>query len=79
MRILLGKDKYMPKMVGSVYNETERLPLLIDYGDRANIAYLNIFKMTLHYIFDDYLLGCNNSEIAKYAVALTKYFFEIEV
>ncbi len=79
MLIILGKDEYSSKMVGSVYNEVESLPLLIDSGDRFNITCLYIKKMVLNYFFDDYLVGLNNSKNAKKDLEATKLQFQVVI
>ncbi|MFH2059227.1 MAG: AAA family ATPase [Pseudomonadota bacterium] len=79
IRILLGKDEYSSQMTGSACNEEKLLPLLMDSGDKANLAFLYIHKMVLNYFFDDYQPGFNNSKIAKKYFGAAKGRFHVVI
>jgi len=79
MRILQGKDEYSSQMIGSAFNEEELLPLLIESGDKTNIATLHFQKMTLNYFFGDYQLGLSNSEESKKYLDATKGTFSVVI
>jgi len=61
---LMGQSKNPCRLIGDVFDESKKLPLLIEANDRTALFFIYFEKLTLCYLFGEYEEALDNAALA---------------
>ena len=73
---LLGESETPWELIGTVYNETESVPLQIAANDRGALHYVYLNKLILSYLFDNIPQAVENAALAESYLDGVACFFD---